>query len=329
MAELDPHLHPQMKQILEMMAQATEGQPKLWELTPIEARKTVEETFTQFWNADAPPIARTLDQEIDGPRGPIPVRLYDPGTAPPTPCLMYFHGGGFVVGSIAAYEGVCRRLANYSGFRVVSVGYRLAPEYKFPAGLDDCVASVCWIAAHGRALGIDPSRLFVGGDSAGANLSLVTATVIRDEGGPTLQGAVLIYGTFDTDLDTPSSKAFGGGEYFLSRRDMEWFFDHYINGPADGRNPRVAPLHADLRGLPPLLVTAAEFDPLLDDSRRLVERLRSIGAPHDWVLWPGVVHACINMTRMLDPAEGFLRDIAGWIQNRSGATAGSKAAGTR
>ncbi len=325
MAELDPRLHPQMRQILEMMAKEMEGKPHLWELTPVEARRTVEETFTAFWNADAPPIVRTIDREIDGPRGPIPIRLYDPGTAEPAPCLIYFHGGGFVVGSVAAYDGVCRRLANYSGFRVVSVEYRLAPEHKFPAALEDCVASVRWIAAHGPSLGIDPSRLFVGGDSAGANLALVTATVLRDEGGPLLRGAALIYGTFDTDFETPSSLAFGGGEYFLSRQDMKWFFNHYINSPADRQNPRLAPLRADLSGLPSLLVTAAEFDPLLDDSRRLVDRLRSIGAPHDWLLWPGVVHACINMTRMLDPAEGFLGDIARWIKRQSVSTGASRA----
>src|SRR5712692_630923 len=189
-------LHPQMKQILEKLTRESEGQPPVWELTPVEARRNTEETFTKVWNADAPPIAKSVDREIDGPLGPIPVRLYDPGVADSSPCLIYFHGSGFVAASIASHDGVCRRLANYGGFRVVSVGYRLAPEHKFPQPLEDCVASVRWVAQHAGSLGIDPSRLLVGGDSAGANLALVTAMVLRDEGGLARKGAVLIYGTY-------------------------------------------------------------------------------------------------------------------------------------
>lgn len=326
--ELMGELHPQMKAILELLERQGEGVPKLWQVTPEIGRYGMEETFTKFWNADAPPIAKMTDREIDGPRGPIPIRLYDPGAGEPSPCLIYFHGGGFVIGSIASHDGVCRRLANYSGLRVVSVGYRLAPEHKFPQPIEDCVASVRWIAAHAASLGIDASRLLLGGDSAGANLALVTAMTLRDEGGPALKGALLIYGTYVGDLETSSVKAFGGGGYFLTAEEMKWFSKHYFNSREDFKNPKAYPIRGNLAGLPPLYVAAAEFDPLLDDSKQLVERLRDIGAPHDFAIWPGVVHACLHMTRMLDPADGFLREMAAWMKRQSGAPAGSKTAAT-
>src|SRR5579862_8892740 len=147
-------------------------------MTPTEARRSIA-AFLQFWNADAPPITKTVDRAIDGPKGQIPIRIYDPGSASPSPGIVFFHGGGFVIGSIDTHDGLCRRVANYSGCRVVSVDYRLAPEHKFPVPLEDCVASTRWAAAHGAEFGIDPARLFVAGESAGANLALATAIVIR------------------------------------------------------------------------------------------------------------------------------------------------------
>jgi len=240
-----------MKQILKLLAQRSAGKAPLWTLGADEARLDMEATYAELWN-DGPAIAGVVDRQIEGPRGQISVRHYTSRTHKIAPCLVFFHGGGFVIGSINTHDGLCRHLAQYAGMDVISVGYRLAPENKFPAALDDCVASVRSIASHARSLGIDPSSLFVGGDSAGANLSLSTAIRLRDEGGPALRGLVLAYGNYDTDLETTSMNAFGSGDYFLSKRDMEWFQEQYVNGPADLSNPFVAPLHADLRNLPPL-----------------------------------------------------------------------------
>jgi acetyl esterase len=159
----------------------------------------------------------------------------------------------------------------------------------------------------------------VGGDSAGGNLSLAVAMGLRDGGGPQLQAAALIYGAFDADFETPSYRRFGGGEYLLSRADMIWFWRHYLGQEADWQDPRAVPLKGNLGGLPPLLVTGAEFDPLLDDSRRLVDRLTAAGARHDWAFWPGVVHGFIDFARMLPPAETFLRDTARWLAGKIGA----------
>ena len=182
------------------------------------------------------------------------------------------------------------------------------------------MAAVRWIAAHGADWGIDPSRLAIAGDSAGANLALATLLSLRDAGTSPLRAGVLIYGAYDADADakTPSREAYGDGSYVLSNDDMRWFWNHYLNGAADQRNPLAAPLLADLRNLPPLLVTASEFDPLHDDSTRLVARLEDAGAPHRYALWPGVTHGCIHMTRMLEVAQKHIEEIALWVRSRFG-----------
>jgi acetyl esterase len=290
------------------------GPPRLHEMTPAAARQLFED-FAPFWNEGAPEL-KTSDHEIPGPRGPIVIRCYDPGAALPAPTLIFLHGGGWVLGSIQVYEGVCRRLAHYGGFPVISVEYRLAPEHKFPAPLEDCLAAIRWVAAHGGSLGIDGGRLALAGDSAGGNLALAAAMALRDEKGPPLKAAALIYGAYGVDFDTPSYRAYGIEKYLLSRQDMIWFWDHYLRSEADRQNPRAVPLAGHFEGLPPLLVTGAEFDPLLDDSQRLVEKLKAVGAPHDWVLWRGVIHGCIDMARLLEPAEGFQRDTAAWIADK-------------
>jgi acetyl esterase len=314
-----------MAEILAMLARDGAGQPLLEDLPPPEGRIAVESSFARYWNPGSPEVHRITDILIPAsPTGAghsIPVRLYDPGTQKPAPCLVYFHGGGWVVCSVETHDGVCRRLANMSGMMVASVDYRLAPEHKFPAPLDDCLAAVRWLAAEGGPHGIDGARLLTGGDSAGANLALSVATLLRDQGGPALKGAVLIYGVFDTDLDTPSYRAWGGGDYFLSTNRMRWFFNHYLRGPEDGENPLIAPVHADLRGLPPLLVTGAEFDPLLDDSYALVDRLRAAAAPHEWVLWKGVTHGCIHMSNYLALSDILLSQVARWMHLRTMQTA--------
>jgi acetyl esterase len=283
-------------------------------MSPAAARKLVDD-FAPFWNEGAPDI-RTADRTVPGPLGPIPIRLYDPGAPASAPGLVFFHGGGWVLCNIGVYDGVCRRLAQYGGFPVVSVDYRLAPEHKFPAPLEDCLAALRWVAGHGAELGIDGARLAIAGDSAGGNLSLAAAMSLRDNGGPPLKGAALIYGAYGVDFDTPSYQAYGTDDYLLSRADMIWFWNHYLRGDSDRRNPLAVPLAGTFQGLPPLLVTAAEFDPLLDDSRRLVDRLQAAGATHDWAFWPGVVHGCIDMAKLLEPAERFLRETAAWIGRR-------------
>jgi acetyl esterase len=304
-------LDPDMQAILEMMRE--NPAPPVSVLTPAEARRNVAALFTPFWNADAPPLPRIEDSAVPGPAGPIPVRLYDPGLPPGGPGLVYLHGGGWVICDRASHDGVCRRLARSGRLRVVSVDYRLAPEHKFPAPLEDCIAAARAVAAEGGRFGIDPARLAIGGDSAGANLSLATLLALRDQGGPACRAGLLVYGAYGLGTDTDSQRAFGDGRYLLSTADMRWFLGHYIDGAATADDPRVSPIRADLAGLPPLFLTAAAFDPLLDESLALSEKLSRAGQPHIYRLWPGVVHAALHMTRMLPAMEGYIAEMGEWL----------------
>jgi acetyl esterase len=311
-----PQLDPQMARILELVHEAMKERPLRVTLSPVEARAQTTASFEAFWNADRPTLWAVYNHEIPGPRGPIRIRLYDPGVTRPAPCLIYIHGGGWVICNLDTHDGACRRLALAGELMVASVDYRLAPEHKFPAGLEDCVAAVRWIAAHGGEWGIDPGRLAIGGDSAGANLALASLLSLRDAGERPARAGLLIYGAYTTETDSASHRAYGDGSYILSNDDMRWFWGHYLNGEADRRNPLAAPLLADLRDLPPLLVTACEFDPLHDDSTRLVARLEGAGTPHRFAFWPGVIHACIHMTRMLDVAQSHIENMAGWVREQ-------------
>ena len=314
-----PELNPQMAEILAVIAVGMEGRPERTSLSPVEARAQGNATFEPFWNADRPTLWAVYNFELPGARGPIRVRLYDPGIARPAPCLIYLHGGGWVIGSLDSHDGVCRRLAQAGEFMVASIDYRLAPEHKFPAGLEDCLAAVRWIAAEGGQWGIDPARLALGGDSAGGNLALATLLSLRDAGASPLRAGLLIYGAYlpyTAETETASQAAYGDGSNVLSAAEMRWFWGHYVTGPADNRNPLAVPLLAELGGLPPLMVTAAEFDPLLDDSTQLVAKLEAAGAPHRYVLWPGVTHACIHMTRMLDVAQTYMAEMAAWVRSQ-------------
>jgi len=312
-----PELNPQMAAILTLLADAMKDRPERSSLSPVEARAQTSATTEAFWNADRPVIWAVYNHVIPGPGGPIRVRLYDPGVARPAPCLIYIHGGGWVICSLESHDGLCRRLAQAGGFLVASIDYRLAPEHKFPAGLEDCIAAVRWLAAHGSDWGIDAERLAIGGDSAGGNLALASLLSLRDAGPSPLLGGLLIYGGYAAYIEgseTASQRAYGDGSYILSVADMRWFWNHYLKGEADNQNPLAVPLLADLKGLPPLMVTAAEFDPLLDDSAALVARLKAAGAPYRYVLWPGVTHACVQMTRMLDVAKDHIEEMAAWVR---------------
>jgi acetyl esterase len=258
------------------------------------------------------------EQTIPGSSGNIRIRLYDPGVPAPAPTAIFLHGGGWVLCDIDLYDGVARQIATRAGIRCLSVDYGLAPEHAFPVALQDCVAAVHWAVAEGRELGIDPDRLAIVGDSAGANLALAACLVLRDAGERPLKGAALIYGVFSDDLTTPSQQANGDGAYLLSTAEMRWYWNYYIPVPADRQNPLAAPVRANLEGLPPLYVAAAEFDPLRSDSEELVAKLRAIGAPVEFRLWSRMTHACLNLIGWVDAVKpevdrigSFLRQVTG------------------
>ena len=300
-----PSLDPQMAAILERFARSEA--PPYEEMSPQAARALAAE-LGLYWNED--PLPMTVEEVA---LGGIPGQLYrPPGAAAPTPCLIYVHGGGWVICGPVTHDNICRQLVSAGGFAVLSLDYRLAPEHPFPAALEDCLAAVRGLRRDGASLGLDPERLVLGGDSAGANLSLATCLRLRDAGEAPADAAVLVYGVFSADHDSPSHLAFGDGRYILSTAEMQWFWAHYVADPARRGDPLASPLHADLRGLPPLYVAAAEFDPLRDDSERLARRLVEAGIDVDYRLWRGMTHACLGYGRDLDAARRFIQEIAGF-----------------
>jgi acetyl esterase/lipase len=310
-------LDPQVARMLERIAAISGDGPPLESLSPAAARQGMAAVLPLL-NERAPAVARVGDRTIPGPGGAITARLYDPGTAELSPAVIYIHGGGWVLCDLDSHDGICRELAVRSGLKVVSVAYRLAPEHPFPAPLADCVAAVRWLAAHGRDWGIDPGRLVIAGDSAGANLALAALLSLRDAGETPLRGAALIYGVFAPDHDTPSHLAYGAdNRYFLSTAEMEWFWNHYVPAGTDRRTPLAAPLTADLADLPPLYLAAAEYDCLRNDSELLADRLARDGRPHEFRLWPGMIHGCLHMIGTVDAMRPEADRIADFLRRQA------------
>lgn len=285
-------LDPDMKALLDQMAAAK--MPSFHQMTPQAAR----EQMSQRTAAVTPePVARVEDRTVAGPNGGIPIRIYTPGRAGPFGALVYFHGGGWVVGSIELTDQPCRMITNAAGCVTVSVDYRLAPEHKFPAGPEDCYAVTRWVAENAASLGCDPNRIATGGTSAGATLAAATALMARDRGAPKIAFQLLVYPATQRELDTASHRQFAtDGYYILSRADMDWFWGHYLASAADAANPYACPARATtLAGLPPAMVITAEFDPLRDEGEAYAMRLREAGVATVLKRYDGVTHGFFGM----------------------------------
>src|SRR5690348_9250078 len=251
-----------------------------------------------FLGEGSVPLQRERDLSLPGPHGQVPCRLYLPDNAERPPLLIYAHGGGFMQGSLPSWDAMLRELVRQSGVAALSVDYRLSPEHRFPVAFDETVAMVRLAAREGAGLGIDPTRLAVGGDSAGANLALAVALALRDAGERALSFQLLIYGVYSTDVDSPSWQRFGQGAG-LSQTQMRWILETYLADPAQQSDWRVAPILADLRGLPPAYLIVGSLDPLLDDSNRLAAKLKEAGVPSDLTIYQGINHGFIRYARLI------------------------------
>jgi len=281
-------LDRQVKALLDQLA--SQGAPKLWELGPKAARAAMR--LSVFRNSDEP-IGKSEDRFFSGPDGTVGVRVYTPleSSSPLLPGLIFFHGGGFVLGDLESHDGLCRSLSNQSGCRVVSVDYRLAPEHPFPAAVEDCVAATDWVAQNAGDLGIDAARLAVGGDSAGGNLAAVVAMLAAGKRTPKLAFQLLIYPVMQLGgPDTPSMKENANG-YFLEKASMEWFTRLYCPDAALRTDARLSPLLADDVALtPPAYVVTAGFDPLRDEGKAYADKLDAAGVPVTYVNYPSMIH---------------------------------------
>ena len=290
-------LDPQTEILLGLINQL----PPLFGGTVEDARQAAA-TWLELDVEDKPAVA-TEDRHIPGPGGDLPVRVYTPPGAPPMAALVFFHGGGWVIGSIDTHDRICRELATGAGCIVVSVEYRLAPENRFPAATEDAYAATAWVVEHAAELGADPDRVAVGGDSAGGNLAAVTCLMARDRGGPQLRFQLLIYPGTDYVFDDESCLQTSEG-LVLSVAGMHWCIDQYMRNQDDVQNPYFAPMRAEsLAGLPQALVITGEYDPLRDQGEAYARRLRSYGVPVNLRRYDGMVHAFLSMTTIVDAAR--------------------------
>ncbi len=301
-------IDPQIQAILDKSAHL----PATHTLSVADARARYEALVKVL--PPAAPIAGVAERTIPGPGGPLKLRLYTPPGPGPYPVIVFFHGSGFVLCSLDTHDGICRNLCGGVGALVVSVDYRLAPEHRFPAAPDDCLAATRWVAAHAAEIGADPTHIAVAGDSAGANLAAVTALRTRDEGGPKLAGQLLIYPvTAHISADMPSYAEHAEG-YGLTRATMEWCWHHYADATA-ATNPHAAPLIApDLSRLPPALVQVAEYDPLRDEGVRYAERLLEAHVPVELSRWDGMNHGFLFWVNHVDAATEAMREACAWLR---------------
>jgi acetyl esterase len=292
------------------------GRPPYENGTPAEARELYLKARAVS-NPEPPELAEVKPLSIPAPHGAIPARIYTPNTLRKTngvaPCLVFFHGGGWVIGNLDSHDVVCRKLAHEGELIVISVDYRLAPEHKFPAAVDDAIAATKWIAANAKQLGIDASRLIVGGDSAGGNLAAVVSLAARD-GGPKIAGQVLIYPATDFAMKQPSHRE-PETSVLLTHTVIPWFCDHYLSGPADIDNWKASPARAaTLAGLPPAYVLTAGADPLRDEGDDYAKRLKEAGVSVTYKHFPGQFHGFFTMGKLLNQANVAAADIGAWLK---------------
>jgi acetyl esterase len=311
-------LDPDAARALELIKAA--GRPPYETLTAAEARQA----YSSARVAVAPEpqeVAAVKGLSAPGPNGPIPLRHYLPlgaAAGQPLPGLVYCHGGGWVLGDLDSHDTVCRHLANAARCAVVAVDYRVAPEHKFPAAVDDAMAATAWVAEHGADLGIDPERLAVGGDSAGATLAAVTCLAARDAGRPKLRYQVLVYPVTDCDMRTPSQEQFADG-HLLTRGNQLWFQANYLRGPADKADWRASPLKvASVAGVPPALVLTASHDPLRDEGEAYARRLVEAGIRITSWRVPGQIHGFLPMGKLMRASAPALDEIARHLRTALG-----------
>ena len=307
-------LDPQVAAVLEAAKKA--GVAELWQLSPEEARAEYRRR-TERLKMDVD-IHRCEDREIDGPGGQIPIRIYTPrelGSGEKLPVLVWYHGGGYVIGDLDTHDSACRALANEADCIVVAVDYRLAPENKFPAAVEDCFAALKWVAKNAAQLNADERRVAVGGDSAGGNLATVVSLLARNAGGPGIVFQLLIYPVTAPEPETKSHHAFAEG-YLLTRKTITWFFTHYLRSSKDTKDFRYAPLESDdLSSLPPALVIVAGYDPLRDEGVEYAEALIHAGNRVRLSNYEGMVHGFYLMGGMVDTSRRAISESAAMLRD--------------
>jgi len=305
-------VHPQCQAVLDASAKA----PTAFDTDdPVEARRRYD-AGTSVFATPSPPLAEVVSGSLPGPAGTVPYRLYRPnaGDGAPLPIVAFFHGGGWMFGGLDSHDHVCREFAHQAGALVVSVDYRLAPEHKFPAAFDDCVAATRWLRDNAPGLGADPARLAVAGDSAGGNLAAAVCLALRDAGEAQPIFQYLIYPAVDLACESDSHRRLAEG-YLLTKDGIDHCVDSYLNTPGETEDPRASPLKADnLTGLAPALVQTAGFDPLCDEGTAFADRLSADGVAATHTRYDGMIHGFVRMGAVVDAATEAIAEGAGALR---------------
>jgi acetyl esterase len=296
-------LDPQIAGLIETL---DAGFPPVHTMNGAQARAEIRARFVP--NQSPEPVAHVVDHQVDVAGGEVGVRVYRPAASEPLPLLVYAHGGGFVFCDVDSHDGLCRSLANLIPAVVVSVGYRLAPEHRWPTAAEDVLAVTEWAAAHASEFGGDPTRIAVGGDSAGGNLAAVTTLMARDRGAPSIAAQLLLYPVIAADFDTDSYRLFGQG-FYNPHPALQWYWDQYVPAVDDRQHPYASPLRADLTGLPPAVVVLAGHDPLRDEGSAYANGLTAAGVSTIRCEFDGGIHGFMTMP-MLDLAHRARREAA-------------------
>ncbi len=309
-------LHPDAQRVCDLIVAV--NRPPTETLSPPEARVAYL-AARKALQADAEDVAEVRALEAAGPAGPIALRFYrgnGAGSDRLQPALVYYHGGGWVIGDLESHDQTCRAIANAAGCIVIAVDYRLAPEHKFPAAADDAVAATRWIWQNAERLGIDGKRIAIGGDSAGGNLAAVVALDARDRGGPPIVLQVLVYPSTDMSLSYPSHERHAE-QLPLRRATMRWFVNHYLRDAVDAGNWRASPMRAgSLAKLPPAFVATAGFDPLCDEGEAYAKALADAGVAVTHERFPGQIHGFLNMGRMVADSGRLIALIADALRGK-------------
>lgn len=301
-------VHPQIAKALEALAKA--NLPAIEDLSAEAARSQMDQ-MSKARGGEPTPLPKIEDRTIPGPAGNIPIRIYWPEGDQPQPIVIYFHGGGHVIGSLDTHDKVARNLAFHSGAIFISVDYRMGPEHKFPAAVEDSWAALMWAYKHAAEIGGDPKKIAVSGDSAGGNLAGVMALMARDAGAPTLSLQSLVYPVGDYTLSSESYQTYGKGFGILTDDAMKWFQKHYLNSSDDAEDWRASPLKAkSFAGTAPAIIVAAECDVLVDDGKAYADRLKADGVKVDYRLYEGMIHAFFGMAPDIDGAVQAQIDVS-------------------
>lgn len=315
-----PALDPEIATFVSAMQRAWAEHPPFMTL-PIDQARAVAEQVRAPWRAGGPAMAETVEREVQTGAGPLRIRVYDPGAARPAGALIYLHGGGFTLFSIDTHDRLMREYAAAGGFMVVGVDYPLSPEARYPVALDRLVGLIDWLAgAGGPELGIDPARLAVGGDSAGANLAVAAALRLRDRGTPAmLRGLLLNYGGFGARCSDEAEARFGGPGAVLDRAEMDYYFANYVGEAGHAiDDPYARPIIADPAGLPPAFFVIPECDVLAEQSYALRDRMAEAGVAVASETYAGATHSFIEAMSVAAIARRAIADGAAWVKARLG-----------